>query len=125
MLGRGLMGLMGKYLNKNKGAQGGPPSMEMQQFMTGMRQPQRMPQRPMPQRPMPPMPPDAFGPMIPRQQMPLPPGRTFMPPQGPTAPMERTPGMATPPGMAPQGQMSPLQMLQMQQQSGMNQNPYG
>jgi hypothetical protein len=116
-------GLMGRYFNKNKGAQGNLPSKEMQQFMRD-NQPQRpMPQRPMP--PMPPMPPDAFGPMIPRQPMPLPPGRTFMPPQGPTAPMERGPGMAAPPGMAPQGQMSPLQMLQMQQQGGMNQNPYG
>ena len=119
-------GLMGRYFNKNKGAQGGPP-------LRGMMPPQRMPQRPqrpMPQRPMPPMPPDAFGkemqqfPMIPRQPMPLPKSRTFMPPQGSTAPMTRAPGMATPPGMAPQGQMSPLQMLQMQQQGGMNQNPY-
>ena len=125
-------GLMGRYFNKNKGTQGGRPpiSMEMQQFM-GDNQPQRaMPQRLMPQRPMPPMPPDAFGkemqqfPMIPRQPMPLPKSRTFMPPQGSTAPMTRAPGMTSPPEMRPQGQMSPLQMLQMQQQGGMNQNPY-
>ena len=111
-------GLMGRYFNKNKGAQGGHP-------LRGMMPPQRMPQRPMP-----PMPPDAFGkemqqfPMIPRQPMPLPKSRTFMPPQGSTAPMTRAPGMTSPPEMRPQGQMSPLQMLQMQQQGGMNQNPY-
>ena len=116
-------GLMGRYFNKNKGTQGGHP-------LRGMMPRQRMPQRPMPQRPMPPMPPDTFGkemqqfPMIPRQPMPLPKSRTFMPPQGSTAPMTRAPGMTSPPEMRPQGQMSPLQMLQMQQQGGMNQNPY-